>query len=72
MSKSLVEEKVVPFADWFDPNDIEHLRVFRHVSAGKAWPEGFLPENVELTSLWLVEGYHKLAYAWMDLKLGSG
>lgn len=46
-----MQEKV-KFGDWFDVNNIEHLKAYAHVNKHASWPEGFIPDHVEMESLW--------------------
>lgn len=53
--------------DWFDPYNMTHIRAWQHVSQTGAWPEGFIPEDVEVNRLWQVTIPAKMADAWVDV-----
>jgi hypothetical protein len=52
------------FSDWFDPYDIYHVRAFNHLCKTGYWPKGFIPDNLEMSSIWQYEVVAKLADAW--------
>jgi len=39
---------------WFDPSDKEHIKAFRVAQTTGRWPEGFVPDHVDMGSLWSV------------------
>jgi len=34
--------------DWFDVANPEHLKAYKHLQDTGLWPEGFLPEDIEI------------------------
>ena len=38
--------------DWFDPHNIEHLKAYRHMENTGRWPEDFLPDDIEMVTVW--------------------
>ena len=56
-------------ADWFDVNNIEHLKAYKHLEDTGFWPKNFLPEEMEMPALWGVSLAHKLADAYIDMML---
>jgi hypothetical protein len=57
------------FIDWFDPFNKEHLRAYQHLNKKGFWPEGFIPDDVELDSLWLMSINHKMTLLWVQSRL---
>ena len=55
--------------EWFDPNNIEHLRAFQQLNNTGVWPTGVAPTGIEFNHLWQVTLTAKLADAYLDLKL---
>lgn len=53
--------KITNFTDWFDPNNLEHIRAYKHLSTVGTWPEGFIPDYVVLGPTWIFEATAKLA-----------
>ncbi len=53
--------------DWFDPYDHDHIRAYRQLENTGSWPEGFIPEEVEIptSGLWHIQIVAKMAQAWM-------
>lgn len=51
--------------EFFDPDNIEHIKALGHLNRTGVWPEGFLPENVKQPELWLFQIYNKLASRWV-------
>jgi hypothetical protein len=58
-------ENTVNFAEWFDVNNIDHIRAYVHLRITGMWPEGFIPDNVEMGSIWQVDLMQKMAEEWM-------
>jgi len=59
------------FCEWFDPNNIEHLRAYKHLQNAGAWPEGFKPGNIYMESFWQIMLAGKIANAWIEYKLAN-
>ena len=59
------------FSDWFDPNNMQHLKAFKHLCDTGVWPEGFIPNTVELGNLWHFVAVSTLAKAWLEHKLDN-
>jgi len=58
----------VNFDDWFDPYNMEHVSAYRHLERNGTWPEGFIPDDVEVRSdgLWNIIIVGKMAQAWLS------
>ena len=52
--------------EWFDPYDYEHIRAYRQLEQHGFWPEGFIPDHIEIGRLWQVELTAKMAEAWLN------
>jgi hypothetical protein len=59
----------VPLENWFDPDDERHLRAYQHLRDKGCWPEGFIPDNVEMSAHWVLTVTAKLADAWVRSRL---
>lgn len=57
--------------DWFDPNNIEHLKAYRELEHIGMWPKDFLPENILFTPTWNVGIMNKLADCYLRDKLND-
>lgn len=62
------------FIEWFNVNDIEHITAYRHFNNTGMWPEGFIPDGMELPDLWTFTSLLtiKMSVAWVDLILQKG
>ena len=58
------------FIDWFDITDMDHLRAYKHLMNVGSWPEGFIPDNVEMSMGWSIGIAGTMANAYINLKLG--
>ena len=58
------------FSDWFDPNNMDHMRAYKHLQKTGVWPSDFVPKNVEMNSNWCTLISYKIADAWCKEKLG--
>ena len=57
------------FCEWFDVNNIEHIKAYKHLSQTGFWPEGFITDDKTLPCFWQSILSHKLAQAWIDNNL---
>lgn len=55
--------------DWFDPHNMDHLQALNHLNNEGAWPEGFLPEEIQMINHWYFMLMVKVADCWMTHKL---
>ena len=55
--------------DWFDTNNLEHLKALEHLNKNGAWPVGFLPEDIEINPMASVLILTKLGVEYIDLKI---
>lgn len=55
--------------DWFDTNNLEHLRAFEHLNKTGAWPVGFLPEDIEIDSLSSMRILQRLGMEYLNFKI---
>jgi len=55
--------------DWFDPSNIEHLKAYKHLQDTGVWPEGFLPEDIEMLPLWSLLLSGKIVDVYLKEKL---
>jgi len=52
--------------EWFDPWDIRHREAYQHLRKKGFWPEGFIPKNILLSSISVIQVQAKLADALVD------
>lgn len=57
--------------DWFDPENLEHLRAYRHLQNFGSWPKGFLPDDIEIPVLWSTMIESKIVDFFIDEMLGE-
>ena len=50
---------------WFDPYNYEHMKSYEYLCNNGHWPEGFIPEGMEMTMLWVAEIQAKMSQAWL-------
>ncbi len=56
--------------DFFDVNDIEHIRAYRNLQNTGMWPKGFIPEGTTFPPYaWQSSVASMLADAWVSLAL---
>ena len=58
--------------DWFDPENIEHVKAYDELQQRGIWPKGFLPEDIEMGNCWQVLLMSKLADKYIESKLKDG
>lgn len=57
--------------DWFDLDNIEHLKAYKHLEDTGRWPEDFIPEGLTYVPLWQVTLRARMADRFMKEKLSS-
>ena len=57
------------FVDFFDGYNIKHLKAYKHLTQYGAWPEGFVPEDCELSPTWPYQIAEKMAIAYVEYNL---
>lgn len=55
--------------DWFNPNDVEHLKAYNYLMNTGFWPKDFIPKDVVFSSCWQSELTSKMAAFWVKEKL---
>lgn len=55
--------------DWFDINNLEHLRAFEHLTKVGSWPIDFLPDDIELDPMVSIVIFQALGMEYLDLKI---
>lgn len=54
------------FGDFFNAHNPEHRAAYRHLEDAGYWPEGFIPDDVDMGPTWHVIALAKLAQAWLE------
>ncbi len=58
--------------DYFDVNDIDHIRAYRNLQETGMWPEGFIPEGTTFPPYaWQSSIAMMLADAWVSHALDT-
>ena len=57
--------------DWFDVNNIEHLKAYKHLQDTGTWPKGFIPEDNEFVALQTTILANRLAGRYVEEKLSE-
>lgn len=57
------------FTDWFDPDNIDHIKSFVTLMETGVWPKGFIPKNVEMDVNWYVRIMIKMGDYWVKQKM---
>ena len=57
--------------DWFDPDNIEHLKAYAELEKTGIWPVGFIPEGIKFPSIWHVTLNSILASKYVELVLNK-
>jgi hypothetical protein len=53
------------FDHWFDPYNPEHMKAYEHLCNNGCWPDGFIPECAEMSTIWIAEIQAKMSQAWL-------
>jgi hypothetical protein len=59
----------IDIVEWFDVNNIEHLKAYYNLQHGGFWDKGFVPEYVTFSNAWQIGLAAKLANAYINLIL---
>jgi hypothetical protein len=55
--------------DWFDPDNIDHIKAYNELQTNGVWPKGFIPNNVTLGPMWHINIAFILADRWVKYML---
>jgi len=55
------------FIDFFDIYNVKHLAAYKYLAENGSWPEGFIPENCDLSPYWMYQIAEKMAVAYVEL-----
>ena len=55
--------------EFFDPHDKVHLKAYETLEKTGVWPEGFIPEDVEITTCWQISLASVMAGLWVAKNL---
>ena len=55
--------------EWFDTNNLEHMRAFKHLNKTGTWPIDFLPDDIEIDSLSSMRIFQILGLEFLDFKI---
>jgi len=58
-------------AFWFDINNIEHLKAWRHLENTGSLPKHFVPVGVELSTNWKIKILARMAGAYLERELSG-
>ena len=56
--------------DWFDPDNIEHLKAYKHLMKTGIWPKDFIPEDIKFPTNWHVVLMSIFTDKYIELKIG--
>jgi len=59
------------FCEWFDPNNIEHIKAYSHLQKTGVWPIGFIPDSINMDTGWQVILFQKITDEWINYKLNE-
>ncbi|HUS48669.1 MAG TPA: hypothetical protein VMZ91_00750, partial [Candidatus Paceibacterota bacterium] len=57
------------FLEWFDLNNICHLKAYKHLQTKGMWPKGFISDDMEMDINWSISIMSRMADALVNLKL---
>jgi hypothetical protein len=57
------------FNDFFDVHNIEHLLAYKHLSMTGVWPKDFVPDDCEISHLWISHIQSRMADAYVEFKI---
>ena len=55
--------------EWFDPQNLEHVKAYKHLMDKGFWPKGFIPSEIEFFSTWQAGLAFKIARQYVIEKL---
>lgn len=61
--------KSMTIAEFFNVNDIDHIKAYKILGETGAWPPDFIPDNVTFDGCWQYSIAAMMANAWMEYKL---
>ena len=64
-----MENGEISIYEWFDPNNVVHLRAYWNLIETGTWPTDFIPTNVFFPTMWQYQIAEKMAQCWVVNKL---
>ena len=66
-SQQVLDEgsKPMTLCEWFEPTNPKHVYAYQHLQRVGTWPEGFVPDGIEIPHLWFMDITQQLANRWM-------
>lgn len=58
--------EITSIVDWFDPNNVEHIKAFQFLEQRCYWPGYFILPPVTYPANWQVAIYAKIARMYID------
>jgi hypothetical protein len=56
---------MMELTEWFNPTNRKHLLAYRYCQETGMWPEGFIPDDVEVNNNWQMILPYKMADLWI-------
>lgn len=57
--------------EWFDIENMEHIRAYYFLQKRGVWPRKFTPDNITFNQGWQIVLMHRFASAYIDDKIAS-
>lgn len=57
---------MIKLSDWFNINNIKHIKALKCKQKNEKWPDNFIPNNVELDHNWEMKIALYMADAWIE------
>jgi len=54
------------FVDWFETENLDHIKAYVFLSENGHWPNGFIPDNIVMDANWYPNLCSKLANTYVD------
>jgi len=73
MNKKILYRRsmMMNIVDWFDVNNLEHLKAYKHLGETGVWPTTFIPNFVEMGTLWYGRITSKIADEFVNKMLNN-
>ena len=66
-----MSEENISIGDWFHPEDIDHIKAYRHLQETGFWPKGFIPDNIDFPPGWHYLLASIMAEKWVESVLDT-
>ena len=64
-----MEKGKLKITEWFNTENLEHLKAFNNLTENGFWPKDFIPKNIEFDEGWEILLQYRMSKKWIEFKI---